>query len=108
MHMTRAMFRTAPAAALLLLACMACANHIDSYHDNGWYVVAPYVNPPTDVAPEIRDYVPRFEQLLEFRGLRMGHSDSPRALSLQLAYSATPDRITISAFLLQNNTIVLR
>ncbi|HEY3644378.1 MAG TPA: serine protease [Gammaproteobacteria bacterium] len=100
------MFRTALAGLFLLAA--GCASHIDSYHENGLYVVAPYVNPPTAVPAELNDYVPRFEQLLEFRGLHMGKSDSPRALSLQLAYSDTPDRITVSAFLLQNNTIILR
>lgn len=105
--MTRSLSRIVLVSGLALLAA-ACANHIDSYHDNGLFVVAPYVNPPTDVQPEVKDYVPRFEQLLEFRGLHMGESGSPRALSLQLVYSNTPDRITVSAFLLQNNTIILR
>jgi S1-C subfamily serine protease len=106
--MSRSLCRIVLLSGLAVLAAAGCANHIDSYHDNGLFVVAPYVNPPTEVAPELKDYVPRFEQLLEFRGLRMGKSDSARAMSLQLVYSDTPGRITVSAFLLQNNTIILR
>jgi S1-C subfamily serine protease len=106
--MTRRRYRAAFTAALALLAAVGCASHIDSYHENGLYVVAPYVNRATDVPPELKDYAPRFEQLLEFRGLHMGKSSSPRALSLQLSYIATADRVTVSAFLLQNDTIILR
>lgn len=85
-----------------------CANHIDSYHESGKYVVLQTVNPPTGTAKEVEKYVPRFEQLLEYRGFHMGKAEGPHALQLQLVYAASPSEVKISAYLLQNDSIILR
>lgn len=93
---------------IALIGAVGCANHIDSYHESGKYVVLQTVNPPTGTAKEVEKYVPRFEQLLEFRGFHMGKAEGPNALQLQLVYAASPSEVKISAYLLQNDTIILR
>ncbi|HSC47582.1 MAG TPA: serine protease, partial [Gammaproteobacteria bacterium] len=95
-------------SGLALATAAGCANHIDSYNESGHYVVLQTVNPPVDTAKDVENYVPRFEELLEYRGFHIGKAAGPRALQLQLVYSTSPSEVRISAYLLQNDTIILR
>ncbi len=95
-------------AVVLAFVAAGCANHIDSYNEDGNFIVLQTVNPPADVPKELQNYVPWFEQLLVSRGFNIGKAEGPRALQLQFVYSDTPNELKISVYLVQNEAIILR
>jgi S1-C subfamily serine protease len=87
---------------------MGCANHIDSYHESGQFIVLQTVNPPDHPPKPLENYVPWFEQALVDRGFHMGQATGPKALQLELVYSDAPQALSISVYLKQNGIIILR
>lgn len=73
----------------LILVCMLVGCAIGSHGStvDGKYSVPAIYTLSGDVPPEIQSYLPKFEQVLGYYGLKAGTTDDPRAFQLHLAYS---------------------
>lgn len=99
------MFLSALVAAALLLAGCATGTHGSAV--NGKYSVPSIVTVAADVPPQLKDYVPKFGQVLGYYGLKLDKTDDPRAFQLHLAYSEATGDPKVSAWLTQDGRTVL-
>lgn len=103
-------FARGAAACLLAMTLSGCLfGSIDTHdsHVDGEFAVPRAVNPPADTPDVLKPYIPRFAQMLEYRGMRLEQTDDPRAFQLRLSYSADFNEIRVDADLLQDSRVVM-
>lgn len=93
--------------AVSLSGCLFGSIDTHDSHADGQFTAPRSVNPPTDTPDALKQYIPRFGQMLEYRGLKLEKTDDPRALQFHLTYTADFDGVRVDADLLQGSTVVL-
>lgn len=92
-------FRT----TMFILLCVPIGCAIGSHGStvDGKYSVPQVVILSGDVPPELQPYLPKFEQIVGYYGLKIGTTDDPRAFHLHLGYSEESGDPKISVSLSQ-------
>ena len=88
-------------ASILVCVPLGCAIGSHGSTVDGKYSVPEVVVLSGDVPPELQPYLPKFEQVLGYYGLKVGATDDPRAFKLHLAYSEVSGDPKISVSLSQ-------
>jgi S1-C subfamily serine protease len=71
------------------------------------YRVPQVVAPPDPIPAELQPYEPRFEEILVYRGFRVGPTTDPHALHLKLEYDGKPGEVAVTASLIQDGQAVV-
>lgn len=84
-----------------------CATSTVSSNVEGNLSVPQVVSSPEDVPEELQPYVPRFDEMLVFRGFKLGTTKDPQALQFHLEIGGLPTQATVTAYLTQSGRTIL-
>lgn len=84
-----------------------CATNTHSSAVEGKFFVPSTITLSKDVQPELKQYVVRFEQDLEYYGFRIGDTSDPQAFQLRLEYTGEASDAKVAAYLLQDGKPVI-
>ena len=93
--------------SVLVAAPLGCATVTEGSNAQGNLSVPQIVAPPDKVPEELQPYVPRFEEILEYWGFRVGSTTDPQAFQIKLEYSGVAKQAKVVVYLIQNNRPVL-
>lgn len=95
------------AACILMCTFAGCSTLSSGSNAAAEYSVPQVVAPPDAVPPELEPYEPRFEEMLVYRGFKVGATTDPHALQLKLEYDGDPANAKVAAYLIQDGKPVV-
>lgn len=95
------------AISAVVSIAVGCATTTIGSNASGSFSIPQVVSPADNVPEELQPYVSRFEEMLAFRGFKVGTTTDPRALHFHLELGGLPNQATVVAYIIQGDRTVV-